>query len=1219
MSDTFELLPNTSADTNNIGSTSAYFDNLYVTNINTVTLTSTTTVSTGDKMIILNGELSGQANGADLGIAFERGTAVNVGLMWDETADRFTFVQSTALTGASTVAADLNLESATLSTLRANLTGSSITVESGGSITVPTASIDIRALDIEGGGDGGAAVITNADLFILHDDTPDSPRSVTASALKTYIAGSNQAIDLTASGLGNSLITTLAATDRFLIGDASAGTAFSNAATALSTISAYVIGANDTDALSEGSTNLYHTAARARASFSAGTGIDISAGVVSIPQAVATTSEVTFAKVTAPLTGNVTGNVIGDLTGDVTGTVSDISNHDTGDLSEGSNLYHTTARARGVISVTDSGGDGSLAYNSTSGVITYTGPSASEVQAHITAGTGVGISSGEVSIGQAVATTSEVTFAKVTSPLTGAVTGNVTGDVTGTVSSIANHDTGDLSEGSNLYHTTARARGSVSVTDSGGDGSLSYNSTSGVITYTGPSASEVQAHITAGTGVGISSGQVSIGQAVATTSEVAFAKVTAPLTGAVTGNVTGDVTGTVSDISNHDTGDLSEGSNLYHTTARARGSISVTDSGGDGSLAYNSTSGVITYTGPSAAEVQAHITAGTGVGITGGEVSIGQAVATTSEVTFAKVTSPLTGAVTGNVTGDVTGTVSDISNHDTGDLSEGSNLYHTTARARSAISVTDSGGDGSLAYNSTSGVITYTGPSAAEVQAHITAGTGVAISSGQVSIGQAVGTTDTVTFGTVNAALTGDVTGTAAKATAVTATASTAADTMFLAFTTAAGTNKSILIDTVADNLSYQPSTGTLTLEKLVCADVSGNISTANKLGTAVNIGGVAFDGSQAIVPNTINVADEENAAANRLIIFADAAGTQQPKNDGDFHYNPSTGTVTATKFNDGTATLTGGALAGATLTEPKFANNGYIADSEGNHILQFISPGSAVNHIKVTNAATGSGAQIETVGGDTNIDLNLVAKGTGVVKVTDKLRVTGQSNFDSQLTVGASGSEANLYVYGELHVDNGVAVFDTASMSLQDPLLFMAKDGAGSADIGFFGKTGTITGASADGTSDVACHTGIFFDSDQRNTGKGLYRFFRAPTGNVSADNVVTVNKSQNFVNPAIEACNIKADITTVTSGPNLNLGNKFVLVNGNVDTTLPAPSATYEGVEFVIRMITGDTPDLVPASAGQLINSSGTAANIPFSAHGTLRVVCGKAGNGDYKWYQV
>ena len=58
-----------------------------------------------------------------------------------------------------------------------------------------------------------------------------------------------------------------------------------------------------------------------------------------------------------------------DLIGNVTGQVSDISNHDTGDLSEGTNLYYTDARARAAISVS-----GDLAYNSTTGVISYSTP-----------------------------------------------------------------------------------------------------------------------------------------------------------------------------------------------------------------------------------------------------------------------------------------------------------------------------------------------------------------------------------------------------------------------------------------------------------------------------------------------------------------------------------------------------------------------------------------------------------------------------------------------------------------------------------------------------------------------------------------------------------------------------------------------------------------------------------------------------------------------------
>lgn len=101
--------------------------------------------------------------------------------------------------------------------------------------------------------------------------------------------------------------------------------------------------------------------------------------------------------------------------------------------------------------------------------------------------------------------------------------------------------------------------------------------------------------------------------------------------------------------------------------SEVRAMISASDAGGDGSFSYDNSTGVFTYTGPSAAEVRAHISAstgisiangaisttitqytdamaqaaitgGTGVTITDGEVAIGQAVATTSDVTFNDIT-----------------------------------------------------------------------------------------------------------------------------------------------------------------------------------------------------------------------------------------------------------------------------------------------------------------------------------------------------------------------------------------------------------------------------------------------------------------------------------------------------------------------------------------------------------------------------------------------------
>jgi hypothetical protein len=137
----------------------------------------------------------------------------------------------------------------------------------------------------------------------------------------------------------------------------------------------------------------------------------------------------------------------------------------------------------------------------------------------------------------------------------------------------AGNSTTDLFEGTNLYYTDARARLSISVTDTGGDGSLTYDNTTGVITYTGPSASEVRAHLSA------------------TTSGTGFGNL-------AYNSSTGVFTYTVV------------------TSAEIRQQISVTDTGGDGSLAYDNSTGVITYTGPTAAEVRAHLSVAVGSGLT---------------------------------------------------------------------------------------------------------------------------------------------------------------------------------------------------------------------------------------------------------------------------------------------------------------------------------------------------------------------------------------------------------------------------------------------------------------------------------------------------------------------------------------------------------------------------------------------------------------------------
>lgn len=81
---------------------------------------------------------------------------------------------------------------------------------------------------------------------------------------------------------------------------------------------------------------------------------------------------------------------------------------------------------------------------------------------------------------------------------------------------------------------------------------------------------------------------------------------------------------------------------------------------------------------------------------------------------------------------------------------------------------------------------------------------------------------------------------------------------------------------------------------------------------------------------------------------------------------------VTATSTNN---------LSNKTLVAPKFVDLGFIADANGNELIVMDTVTSAVNEIKVANAATGGKPSIAAQGGDTNVSLNIVSKGSGEVQ----------------------------------------------------------------------------------------------------------------------------------------------------------------------------------------------------------------------------------------------
>ena len=86
-------------------------------------------------------------------------------------------------------------------------------------------------------------------------------------------------------------------------------------------------------------------------------------------------------------------------------------------------------------------------------------------------------------------------------------------------------------------------------------------------------------------------------------------------------------------------------SQITDFTTQVEATLSVTDAGGDGSLAYNDTTGVFTYTGPSAAEVRAHLTAGDGLDVTSGEFAVDNTVIRTTGNQSIAGTKTFTGTV----------------------------------------------------------------------------------------------------------------------------------------------------------------------------------------------------------------------------------------------------------------------------------------------------------------------------------------------------------------------------------------------------------------------------------------------------------------------------------------------------------------------------------------------------------------------------------------------
>jgi hypothetical protein len=228
-------------------------------------------------------------------------------------------------------------------------------------------------------------------------------------------------------------------------------------------------------------------------------------------------------------------------------------------------------------------------------------------------------------------------------------------------------------------------------------------------------------------------------------------------------------------------------------------------------------------------------------------------------------------------------------------------------------------------------------------------------------------------------------------------------------------------VTTVAANDANITTLAGLDTEITALGAITADITAAAAIDTEISAVAAIASDVTTVAANIAGV----NSFAERYRVEASDPATSL--DEGDLVYNTTDNVL---KYYDGASwnSIAPGISQVVDDTTPQLGGmldvNGQAIGDGTRELLTFTEDGSAVNHLNIENQATGGGPILSAVGDDTNINLLLRAKGTGVLDLDGLLWPSADGTADQVLKTDGAGNIS----FGS--VSGGLVLLGTATAS---------------------------------------------------------------------------------------------------------------------------------------------------------------------------------------------